>query len=135
MKRPKEKDIKEAGLCIIHVSSFRVYVSDSNQEGYALTRAGELDLTQSMAITCQRWDIRANAVLPGRIKVAHESKEGDAKGMKWNVSKEDAAVHPANRSGMPEDVADAVEYLMGARFVNGHSLVVDGGASKVKNES
>lgn len=36
---------------------------------------------------------------------------------------------------MPEDVADVVEYLMGAGFVNGHSLVVDRGASKVKNES
>jgi hypothetical protein len=28
-----------------------------------------------------------------------------------------------------------VKYLMGAGFVNGRSLVVDGGASKVKNES
>jgi NAD(P)-dependent dehydrogenase (short-subunit alcohol dehydrogenase family) len=50
------------------------------------------------------------------------------------VSKEDAEVHPTNRAGMPEDVADAVEYLMGAGFVNGHSLVVGGGVSKVKNE-
>ena len=87
-----------------------------------------------MTITRQRWGIRVNAVLPGRIKVAHESKEGDAKGMKWNVIKEDAAVHPANRTGMLEDIANVVEYLMGARFVNGHSLVV-GGASKLKNES
>jgi NAD(P)-dependent dehydrogenase (short-subunit alcohol dehydrogenase family) len=135
MKQPKEKDVKEAGPCIIHVSSFRAYVSDPNHEGYASTEAGELGLTQSMAITCQKWGIRVNPVLPGRIKVAHERKEGDAKGLKWNVSKEDAKVHPANRAGMPEDVADAVEYLMGAGFVNGHSLVVDGGASKVKNES
>ena len=51
------------------------------------------------------------------------------------MSKEDAEVHPANRAGVPEDVADAVEYLMGAGFVNGHSLVVDEGASKEKNES
>jgi hypothetical protein len=51
------------------------------------------------------------------------------------VSKEDAAVYPANTTVMPEDVTDAVKYLMGAGFVNGRSLVVDGGASKVKNES
>ena len=110
-------------------------MSDPNQEGYASTKAGELGLTQSMAITCQKWNIRVSAVLPGRIKVVHERKEGDAKGLKWNMSKEDAEVHPANRAGVPEDVADAVEYLIGAGFVNGHSLVVDGGASKVKNES
>jgi len=85
MKRPKEKDVKEAGPRIIHVSSFRAYRSDPNQEGYASTKAGELGLTQSMAITCQKWGIRVNAVLPGRVKVAHERKEGDAKGLKWNV--------------------------------------------------
>jgi hypothetical protein len=50
------------------------------------------------------------------------------------VSKEDAAVYPANRAVMPEDVTDAVKYLMRARFVNGRSLVVDGGASGVRNE-
>jgi NAD(P)-dependent dehydrogenase (short-subunit alcohol dehydrogenase family) len=87
-----------------------------------------------MAMTCQKWGIRVNAVLPGRIKVAHECKEGDAEGLEWSGSKENAEVHPANRVGMPEDVANSVEYLIGARFVNGHSLVVDGGASKVKNE-
>jgi NAD(P)-dependent dehydrogenase (short-subunit alcohol dehydrogenase family) len=100
----------------MHVSSFRAYVSDPNQEGYASTKAGKLGLTQSLAITCQKWGIRVNAVLPGRVKIAHERKEGDAKGLKWNVSKDDAEVHPANRAGMPEDVADAVEYLMGSRI-------------------
>jgi NAD(P)-dependent dehydrogenase (short-subunit alcohol dehydrogenase family) len=48
----KEKDIKEAGPYIIHVSSFRAYVSDPNQKGYTSTKVGELSLTQSMAITC-----------------------------------------------------------------------------------
>jgi len=42
------------------------------------------------------------------------------------VSKEDAEVYAANRAGMPESVADAVEYFIGAGFVNGHSLVVEG---------
>jgi NAD(P)-dependent dehydrogenase (short-subunit alcohol dehydrogenase family) len=55
MKGTREKNIKEAGPCIIHVSSFCAYVSDPNQEGYASTKVEELGLTQSMAITCQRW--------------------------------------------------------------------------------
>lgn len=42
------------------------------------------------------------------------------------MSKEDAEVYAANRAGMPESVADAVEYFIGAGFVNGHSLVVEG---------
>jgi NAD(P)-dependent dehydrogenase (short-subunit alcohol dehydrogenase family) len=135
MKAPKEKDVKEAGPCIIHVSSFRAYQSDPNQEGYASTKAGQLGLMHSMAITCQQWGIRVNAVLPGRIKVAHECKEGDAKGTEWDVNEDDAETHPTNRAGMPEDIADVVEYLIGAGFVNGQDIVVDGGASKRKNKS
>ena len=37
--------------CIIHVSSFRAHQSDPNQEGYAFTKAGQLGLMHSMAIT------------------------------------------------------------------------------------
>jgi len=62
--------------------------------------------------------------LPGGIKAAHESKEGDAKGMEWNVSKEDAAIHSANRVVISEGVVDAIEYVMGAGFVNGRSLLL-----------
>jgi len=132
MKAPKDKDIKDHGPCIIHVSSFRAHQSDPNQEGYASTKAGQLGLVHSMAITCQQWGIRVNAVLPGRIHVDHESKEGDAKGTQWEADEDDVETHPSNRAGMPEDIADAVEYLVGAGFVNGQELVVDGGATKRK---
>lgn len=135
MKPSQDKDIKEAGPCIIHVSSFRAHQSDPNQEGYASTKAGQVGLMHSMAITCQQWGIRVNAVLPGRIKVAHESKEGDEQGTSWEVNGDDIEAHPSNRAGMPEDIADAIEYLVGAGFVNGQELVVDGGASKRKNKS
>ena len=135
MKPSNDKDVRQAGPCIIHVSSFRAYQSDPNQEGYASTKAGQLGLVHSMAITCQQWGIRVNAVLPGRIKVAHECKEGDEKGTEWDVQGDDAESHPTNRAGMPEDIADAVQYLIGAGFVDGQTLVVDGGASKKKNKS
>jgi NAD(P)-dependent dehydrogenase (short-subunit alcohol dehydrogenase family) len=135
MKSPKEKDVKKAGPCIIHVSSFRAYQSDPNQEGYASTKAGQIGLTHSMAVSCQQWGIRVNAVSPGRINVGHESKEGDENGADWGVSGDDVEAHPVNRAGMPEDVAHAIEYLIGAGFVTGQDLVVDGGASKVKNPS
>lgn len=130
----EDKDVKEAGPCLTHVSSFRAYQSDPNQEGYATTKSGQLGLTHSMAISCQPWGIRVDAVLSGRIKVAHEWKEGDEQGAEWKVDNDDIKVHPT-RAGMPEEVACAIEYLVEAGFVNGHGLVVDGGAFKVKNKS
>lgn len=78
-----------AGPCIIHIGSFRAYTSDPDQEGYASTKAGQLGLMHSMAISCGRWGIRVNLVAPGRIKVDHECKEGDEKGEGWQQTDAD----------------------------------------------
>ncbi|OCK92110.1 NAD(P)-binding protein [Cenococcum geophilum 1.58] len=61
--------------------------------------------------------IRVNLIAPGRIGVAHESREGDKMGKDWQ--------------GMPEDIADAM-YLMNAGFVTGQDIAVDGGVLKKK---
>ncbi|KAI1347999.1 NAD(P)-binding protein [Xylaria sp. FL0043] len=128
-------DDDNPGPCILHIGSFRAHQSDPNQEGYASTKAGLLGLMHSMAISLQRWGIRVNLIAPGRIKVAHECKEGDEKGTEWvglNEEK-DVSDHPANRAGRPKDIADAAEYLVNAGFVTGQDLTVDGGATKKKS--
>jgi len=124
-----------AGPCIIHMSSFRALISDPNQEGYASTKAGLLGLTTSMAVSLQKHGIRVNLVSPGRVKVSHENASADEKGQEWELEDEDVDVHPTNRAGRPEDIAEAVEYLLGAGFVTGQNLVVDGGVSKVKGKA
>ncbi|KAK5731476.1 hypothetical protein LTR17_011364 [Elasticomyces elasticus] len=132
---PVEKDSdSDAGPCIIHIGSFRALQSDPNQEGYASTKAGQLGLMHSMAISLQPQRIRVNLVAPGRIKVAHECKEGDEKGVTWHsqIEAKDIEDHPTNRAGRPKDIADAVEYLVNAGFVTGQDITVDGGASKKK---
>ncbi|TKA76633.1 hypothetical protein B0A55_04927 [Friedmanniomyces simplex] len=122
----------DAGPCIIHIGSFRAHQSDPNQEGYASTKAGQLGLMHSMAISLQPQSIRVNLVAPGRIKVGHESKDGDEKGMSWACQNgaKDVEDHPTNRAGRPKDIADAVEYLVNAGFVTGQDITVDGGATK-----
>lgn len=130
----RHDDDSEAGPCIIHISSFRAHHSDPNQEGYASSKAGQLGLMHSMAVSLSQWDIRVNVVSPGRIKATHECKEGDEKGTEWAHlnEKQDVDDHLSNRAGRPKDIADAVEYLVDAGFVSGHEIVVDGGASKIK---
>ncbi|KAM0354943.1 hypothetical protein ACHAPU_000783 [Fusarium lateritium] len=123
-----------AGPCIINIGSFRALQSDPNQEGYASSKAGLLGLTHSMAVSLQPFGIRVNLVAPGRIKAAHESKEGDEMGIEWAHLNEDKDVkdHLTNRAGRPLDIAQAVEYLVNAGFVTGQDLIVDGGAVMMK---
>jgi ribonuclease Z len=76
--------VKGSGPCIIHIGSFRAHQSDPNQEGYASSKAGQLGLMHSMAISLGPLGIRVNLIAPGRIKVAHESKEGTiSEGSMW----------------------------------------------------
>ena len=86
-----------------------------------------------MAISMQSFGIRVNMVSPGRIKATHENPNADANGHKWSVEEDDTKTHPTNRAGLPEDITEACEYLLGAGFVTGQNLVVDGGVSKVKH--
>jgi NAD(P)-dependent dehydrogenase (short-subunit alcohol dehydrogenase family) len=118
-----------AGACIIHMGSFRALQSDPNQEGYASTKAGQLGLMHSMAVTCSQWGIRVNLVAPGRIKVAHECREGDEKGTSFEetLTEDDMESHATNRAGRPMDVLRAVYYLVESGFVTGQALTVDGG--------
>ncbi|KAF7539539.1 hypothetical protein G7054_g2112 [Neopestalotiopsis clavispora] len=124
-----------AGPCIILIGSFRALTSDANQEGYASAKAGLLGLMHSMAVSLSKWGIRVNLVAPGRVKVAHECRDGDEKGLQWTEQNESADVddHLTNRAGRPTDIADAVEYLVGAGFISGQDITVDGGSSKKKS--
>lgn len=125
--------------CIINISSFRALQSEPNCEGYAASKAGMLGLTQAMAISGAQWGIRCNAVLPGFTYVDHECKEGDeSQGKMWwteGIGEDRHRHHPVGRIGYGEDVVDAIVWLMGAGFVTGQEIRVDGGISRVKHVS
>lgn len=152
-------DKLDEGGCIINVSSFRAHQSDPDCEGYAASKGGLLALTQAMAVSCQRWGIRVVAISPGWLSVQHECKmrdelmksrqdgsfehgvlphETEAVGMRMAAWAEDLEElnhqqHPAGRVGRGEDLAEMVEYVMGAGFLSGQELVLDGGANRRKN--
>ena len=123
--RDTRKQMREgASPCIIHISSFRMLQSDPNQEGYASSKSGMIGLTHSMAVSLSEFGIRVNLIAPGRIRVAHESKRGDEEGLHWQIEEDDAEKFAANRAGMPEDIAQCAEWLIGAGFVTGQSITV-----------
>jgi NAD(P)-dependent dehydrogenase (short-subunit alcohol dehydrogenase family) len=137
MKTSKDRDTRKqlrqgSSPCIIHVSSFRMLQSDPNQEGYASSKSGMMGLTHSMAVSLSEFGIRVNLIAPGRIRVAHESRKGDEEGLQWKIEGDDAEKFAANRGGMPEDIAETAEFLVGAGFITGQCITVDGGATMQK---
>ena len=89
-------------------------------------KAGLLGLTTAMSVSLQHYGIRVNAISPGRVKATHENKNGDTNGDQWESNDNDKSVHTSNRPGMPEDITEAAEYMLGAGFVNGENITVDG---------
>lgn len=131
-RNERKKERPGSSPCIIHVSSFRMLQSDPNQEGYASTKAGLLGLTHSMAVSLAEFGIRVNLIAPGRIRVQHECQKGDEEGKTWSIEGDDSEKFAVSRAGMPEDIAECAEYLIGAGFTTGQDITVDGGATKIK---
>lgn len=88
---------------------------------YCMAKAGLVMLTKSLSRELAP-NIRVNGIAPGVI-MWHENELSESD--KTNVLNEVSL----QRSGSPDDIAQAVKYLISADYVTGHILAVDGGRS------
>ena len=110
--------------CIVNMSSTRAVMSEPGTFAYAASKGGIDALTHSMAVSLGP-EVRVNAIRPGWIETRDWQKADDRE--KVTHRDRDREQHPAGRIGEPQDIAEAVEYLCGARFVTGQHLNIDGG--------
>jgi NAD(P)-dependent dehydrogenase (short-subunit alcohol dehydrogenase family) len=97
---------------------------DFATHAYAASKGGLIALTRSMAVTYADDAIRCNAVAPGLIATPMSERAQDDPAIRARLGE----LQPLTGDfGRPEDVAEAVAYLAGARFVTGTVLTVDGG--------
>lgn len=113
---------KQTGV-IINCGSIHSWVGKSGISGYSATKGAVKLLTQTLAIDYAAKGIRVNAVSPGYIDTPFLSK------VPKEVMDEIIKAHPIGRLGRAEEVANAVLFLASdkASFINGVSLLVDGG--------
>lgn len=89
---------------------------------YVMAKAALATLTESLALELAP-EIRVNAVAPGAVLWPEQGKSEAAKAALLEAV-------PLRRMGTPEDVAEAVRWLlMDARYTTGQVLKVDGGRS------
>jgi len=111
--------LREARGAIVNIASTRALMSEPNGEAYAAAKGGVVALTHALAISLGP-AVRVNAISPGWIETDPRARHSEA----------DHRQHPVGRIGTPRDIAEAAAYLIGAGFVTGQNLVVDGGMTK-----
>ena len=122
------------GASIVNTSSIAAVGPGYSTIAYAVAKAGVLHLTKCAATDLAQYGIRVNAVQPGLIytNIFTASLDMPAELIdqgKAMIRQSFSHAQPVARAGMPDDIADAVAYLCSdaAGFVNGTSLIVDGG--------
>jgi 3-oxoacyl-[acyl-carrier protein] reductase len=93
---------------------------------YGMSKAALSYLTAELAVELGP-KVRVNAVAPAVVK----TKFAEA----LYLGREDdvAAAYPAGRLGVPEDIGEAVAFLLSdkASWITGQTLVIDGGVTLV----
>lgn len=118
------------GGAIVNISSIAAVRGWPVRAAYAISKAGVLQYTMSLAVRCARagWNIRCNAVLPGPIATpmlvaisGKRHKAGDGRPGTDHV--------PMGRLGEPREVAAPILFLASddASYITGTGLVIDGG--------
>jgi NAD(P)-dependent dehydrogenase (short-subunit alcohol dehydrogenase family) len=119
------------GGAIVNISSIEGLQPAFGHSHYTTSKAAVLMHTRSSALELGKYGIRVNAVAPGLIDKPIRGPQGE-EGLDaaWpeGVARWKAAC-PLGRLGTPEDIGDAVLFLVSdtARWVTGATLVVDGG--------
>ena len=123
-----------ANASVVNISSVAAIGPGYSPTAYAVAKAGVLHLTKMAAADLARHRIRVNAIQPGFINTniftsSLDIDDAHKATAKAAIAQMSSNAQPVRRGGEPNDIAQAAAYLASeaASFVNGTSLLVDGG--------
>jgi NAD(P)-dependent dehydrogenase (short-subunit alcohol dehydrogenase family) len=113
---------------IVNIASIAGLMGVADRSAYNASKHGLVGLTRTLAAEWGGRGVRVNAVCPGWVKTEMDIADQAAGGGYNDADIE--GVNPMGRFAKPEDIAQAILFLADPErsgFVNGHTLVVDGG--------
>ncbi|KAH6620848.1 hypothetical protein B0J18DRAFT_209322 [Chaetomium sp. MPI-SDFR-AT-0129] len=128
--KDEDKGVSPSSACIINISSLLAYRADKGTSVYAAAKSGLHGLTTSLAHELSRHRIRVNTVVPGYILTNMTKGDHEPTG---DIEKQSELAEriPVGRFGTPDEVADAVAFLVKNEYANNCMLNLDGGLSAV----
>ncbi len=108
---------------IVNISSVVGLIGNPGQANYSASKAGVLGFTKSLAREVASRGITVNAVAPGFIQTAMTESLPEA------VQEQFLGVIPMGRFGTPQEVAQAVRFLISdqASYITGQVININGG--------
>jgi len=112
---------------IINISSVSGVFGNPGQGNYAASKAGMIGMTKSLAREVAPRGITANCIAPGFVSTPM------TEALNEKQTEEIAKMIPAQRFGLPEEVAAGVVYLASneAGYITGQTLHINGGMAMV----
>jgi NAD(P)-dependent dehydrogenase (short-subunit alcohol dehydrogenase family) len=110
---------------IVNVGASYAWTGGPGFAHSAAAKAGVKNLTETLAVEWGPYGIQVNGLVPGLFP--HEDMTADIQGNLARTSDKDAC-QPALRVGQRQELGWAATFLASpfARFISGHTLVVDG---------
>jgi NAD(P)-dependent dehydrogenase (short-subunit alcohol dehydrogenase family) len=115
---------ERGGGAIVNVASVAGLIGLRNRAAYSASKGAVIALTRALAVDHVAENIRVNAVCPGTVDTPSGRRRVDEQGESLDALR---ARQPLGRLGTPEEIAEAILYLVSAGFATGTILTVDGG--------
>jgi pteridine reductase len=112
------KVMRPRGGVIINIADLAAFETWSGYIPHSISKAGVVQMTRALAHALGP-EIRVNAIAPGVVLLPEGWAEDSAKHL--------IETTPLKRLGTPDDVTQALLYLVRADFVTGETIIVDGG--------
>ena len=110
--------LRRAHGVIVNIADLAAFETWPGYLVHGLSKSGVVYLTRALARVLAP-EIRVGAVAPGTVLLPDGWSEADAERLRGTT--------PLQRNGSPEDVSNAVLFILGADYFTGDTIIVDGG--------